>query len=349
MGKRTQRRRHVHSPAEWENLPDEQILQIRIRDLGLRIEGTVLEERINRLYAELDAKGIRLHPPCYLTDEWLTPDGMPIIGVPFVLAHPRLTQLERNIMLEVEGGTDEWCMRLLRHETGHALNYAYLLHKRTRWRELFGAFRTPYRNSYTAAPYSRRYVNHLEDNYAQAHPDEDFAETFAVWLTPGEKWRQIYQRWPALKKLNYVDHLMSQIGSEAPTVVARDTPWSAARMKSTLAAYYERKRRLLGDDFPGFYDPGLQRLFAVRDEGIARQKASRFLRAHRRQIVNSVAVWTGQRKFDVDKLMGKLIPRCEDLELCLRKPPEDTMFDTAAFVTAVMSKIHRFRDGDSKK
>ena len=25
---------------------------------------------------------------------------------------------------------------------------------------------------------------HLDPWYAQSHPDEDFAETFAVWLTP---------------------------------------------------------------------------------------------------------------------------------------------------------------------
>ena len=228
-----------------DRLSDQEILAARVCDLDLRIEGTALEDRIRRLYAELDRKGISFHPPCYLADEWLTPDRTPVIGVPFYLAHPKLIHLERKMMLEAEGSTEAWCMKLLRHEAGHALGYAYLLYRRTRWRELFGPFSRRYSSAYSAQPYSKRFVIHLDDNYAQAHPDEDFAETFAVWLTPGSRWEERYAGWPALKKLQYVDHLVRSIGGRPPLMTDRRTPWSASRMRSTLALLYERKRRHL--------------------------------------------------------------------------------------------------------
>jgi hypothetical protein len=328
------------STAAWEELSDEELLKMRVRDLKLQIEGTLLEDRIQRLYAELEASGIAFRPSCYLADEWLTPDGIPVLGIPFYLAHPRLAHLEKKMMLEAEGGTDAWCMKLLRHETGHAINYAYKLYTRTRWRELFGPYSTRYTSAYSAQPYSKRFVNHLEDNYAQSHPDEDFAETFAVWLTPHSKWQEKYNGWPAMKKLQYVEHVARTIGDRPPLVTTHQTPWSAARMRSTLAAYYDRKRRYLGDDFPGYYDPALQRVFSGRQAESA-VKAAQFLRAMRRHIVNSVSLWTTQRKFDIDKLIRKLTMRCEALQLYLNKSEKDAICEVTAFITAAMTQIRQ--------
>ncbi|MBN1309411.1 MAG: putative zinc-binding metallopeptidase [Chitinispirillaceae bacterium] len=326
-----------------DELSEEELLRVRIRDLHLSIEGSILEERIARLYRELDEKGILFRPPCYLTDEWLAPDGIPMVGIPFYLVHPRLTHLEKKMMLEAEGDTDAWCMQLLRHETGHAINYAYRLYRRSRWRELFGPFTTPYLSTYSAQPYSRRYVVHLEDNYAQAHPDEDFAETFAVWLAPGRAWEEKYRGWPAMKKLLYVDHLMSCVGKKPPEISTQRMLWSATRMRSTLKEYYERKRHSLRDDFHGYYDPGLLRIFTVRSGTEQHKKsAAHFLSIHRRHIINSVSMWTMQRKFDIDKLVTRLRQRCADLGLSVYKSDAETMFETASFITAVMGKLQRF-------
>jgi hypothetical protein len=326
-----------------DELSEEALLEARIRDLNLSIEGTALEERIARLYQELEERSILFRPPCYLADEWLVPDGIPVVGIPFFLAHPRLTLLERKMMLEAEGDTDAWCMQLLRHETGHAINYAYHLYRRTRWRELFGTFTKPYLSTYSAQPYSRRYVIHLQDNYAQAHPDEDFAETFAVWLAPGRTWEEKYRGWPAMKKLVYVDHLMSSIGTKLPEFAKHRMLWSAARMRSTLKEYYERKRRSLREDFPGYYDPGLLRIFKIRSGAMQHnESAARFLGTHRRHIITSVSMWTMQRKFDIDKLVTRLQQRCNDLGLSVYKSDAETMFETAAFITAVMGKLQRF-------
>ncbi|MHC4155352.1 MAG: putative zinc-binding metallopeptidase, partial [Planctomycetota bacterium] len=275
-----------------------------------QIPGSPLEPLIDQLYEELDAKGIPFHPPCYLADEWLCPDKVPLIGIPFCLAHPRLKQIEQKMMFEVEGGTDESCIKLLRHECGHALNYAYQLYKRTRWRELFGRFSAAYSDSYYYQPYSRRYVVHLEDNYAQAHPDEDFAETFAVWLAPNANWEQKYRGWPVVKKLQYVDGLINKIGDRAPTVTAQGRPpWSA--------------------------------LFSTKSGGPSPLKASKILRHHRRQLVNSVTRWTGHRKYDIHQLVNSLIARSDTLELFGRTGDTDNMIGVTALVTAIANNTLR--------
>ncbi len=347
------------APPDWQNASDEDLLKFRIRDMGLQIPGTVLESRVARLYSELEQKGISFKPACYLADEWLCPDREPIIGIPFYLAQSRLVSIERKMMLEAEGSTEDWCMKLLRHECGHALNYAYCFFSRKEWRKLFGPFETPYFNvTYHAKPYSKRYVIHLEDNYAQAHPDEDFAETFAVWLDPAQDWRLRYRGWPAMKKLEYVDSIMREITEKAPEVTTTSMPWSAQRMTSSLGAFYDRKRKYLGAEFPGYYDPGLRRIFrdppvvespdkslekpAEKPSEKPSEKAERFLRKYRKTLLQSVGLWVPQRKFDVDRLLEKLIARSLHLDLRLRKSPEQTLLDVGSFITAILASLQRF-------
>jgi len=332
----------VRKIPDLDKLSDEEILQMRVRDLGTQIAGSELEPLVERLYSELDARGITCHPPCYLADEWLCPEKMPIIGIPFCLAHPRLKHIEQKMMYEVEGGSEAYCMKLLRHECGHALNYAYDFYKKTRWRELFGLFSAKYSGSYYYQPYSRRYVVHLEDNYAQSHPDEDFAETFAVWLAPDSEWQKKYRDWPVIRKLRYMDGLMKRIGPLPPVnTVQERPPWSAARMTSTLAAHYERKRLALGSEFQGFYDDSLMTLFAGKQSGSSAQKASKLLRQHRRELVESVARWTGHRKFDIRELINTLITRCDLLDLYARPSQSEDIIGLTALLTAIAGKTLR--------
>ena len=204
--------RRVDSPS-ISKLKEEQLLDVRLCDLGLSIKGTVLRERIEQLYDELAARGLKFKPHCWLSDDWYSPDGVPGIAIPFYLAHRRLMRLERKQLLEVEGGTHEWCMKILRHEAGHAIDTAYRLRRRRKYRELFGKVSQPYPQYYQPKPHSKRYVMHLDMWYAQSHPVEDFAETFAVWLRPRSRWRSQYREWPALRKLEYVQELMQEVQS----------------------------------------------------------------------------------------------------------------------------------------
>jgi len=203
-------------------------------DLDLVLERSPVWPRIERLYHELERKHLVFRPHCWISDEWYTPDGVPGIAIPFYLVHPRLAELERSQMREVEGGTVEWCMRILRHETGHAMENAFRLRRRHRRQELFGKTSKPYPKHYAPKPYSKRYVLHLEAYYAQSHPDEDFAETFAVWLTPKSGWRRRYAGWPALRKLEYVDELMHELAGKRPVVPTRRTA-CAPRCATTIA------------------------------------------------------------------------------------------------------------------
>ncbi len=201
----------------WPEFSDEALLDVRMSDLPLAIEGT-LADRIAQLRAELDARDLRFPLHFYLSDEWFTPDGATAIAIPFYLAHPRLEALEEAQMLEVEGGEYEWCMRILRHEAGHAIDNAFRLRRRRQRQHTFGSPSKPYPEFYTPKPYSKSFVLHLDSWYAQSHPDEDFAETFAVWLTPNSEWRQRYRGWRALGKLEYMDGLMDSLRGTPPPV-----------------------------------------------------------------------------------------------------------------------------------
>ncbi len=193
---------------DWTTLSDEELLDLRLCDLHLDIKGTALARQIRQLHREIRSHLLHFRPHFWLSDDWYTPDGIPGIAVPFYMAHPRLAKLEQNQMLEVEGGTPDWCMRILRHEAGHAIENAYGLRRRQRRQKLFGKTSKPYPDCYSPKPYSKSFVLHLDMWYAQSHPDEDFAETFAVWLTPASQWKERYVGWPALKKIEYVDSLM---------------------------------------------------------------------------------------------------------------------------------------------
>ncbi len=126
------------SNSRWTRYSDEKLLDLRICDLDLTFDDTALVALRDQLYAELAQHRIRIKPHCWLSDDWFSPDGIPGIAIPFYMAHPRLMRLERKKMLEVEGGTKSWCMRILRHEAGHAIDTAFRLHRRKAYREMFG-------------------------------------------------------------------------------------------------------------------------------------------------------------------------------------------------------------------
>jgi hypothetical protein len=230
-----------HPQPRWAGVPDEGLLELRLCDLRLRIEDSALAGRLARLSSELERAGIRFRPHAWLSTGWFTPYGASGFAIPFYLAHPRLARLERSMMGEVEGGTEAWCMRLLRHEAGHAIDNAYRLHRRKSWREHFGRFGEPYRVTYAAKPRSRDHVVNLDHWYAQSHPAEDFAETLAVWLSPGSQWRTRYANWPALRKLEYVDALMREIASRPPVVRTRERTDSLPKLRWTLREHYRRR------------------------------------------------------------------------------------------------------------
>ncbi len=298
-----------------DHLPLQRILNMRLSDLDLQIEETWIEECVYRLHDELAERDILLQPHCWLSDEWFSPKESPGIGIPFYLAHPRLMKLERREIYEVEGGSRRECMQLLRHETGHAIQVAYQVHRRRRWQQLFGRSTQRYPDFYRPNPTSRNHVQHLEGWYAQCHPDEDFAETFAVWLKPRSAWRKKYANWPALEKLEYVDALMKELAGVKPKVGNRKKPLRLSTLKHTLRDYYDQKREHYAVDAPESFDPDLERLFVTPDQTRAGMTAHAFLRQYRVEIRELVARWTGEYQFVVDQVLKQIMLRSKQKRL----------------------------------
>jgi hypothetical protein len=333
-----------HTPVGPELLPemsDEELLDLQMRQLDIRIEGSSLEPRIAQLHDELAARGLTFRPHYWLSDEWFTPDGIPGIAIPFYLAHPRLAKLELGQMLEVEGGDPEWCMRILRHEAGHAFDNAFALRRRRTRREVFGSPKEEYPEFYAPKPYSKSFVLHLDSWYAQSHPDEDFAETFAVWLTPNSQWEKRYHDWPALKKLEYMDRLMHSINGRDPVVVSRQTLDPLTRLRKTLRQHYRRKRRHYGVDHPGFYDRDLRRLFSDAPEFAANMPASQFISRIRRSVRQLVSSWTGIYQYTIDQVLEDMIERSRELKLRLAVPEDEARQQFTVLLTVqAMNYLH---------
>jgi hypothetical protein len=325
----------------WTRWPKERLLETPIRELELRIAGSPLEARIDQLYGELAQRGFAFRPHFWLSDDWYCPDGVPGVAIPFFLAHPRLRRLEREAMMEVEGGTAEWCMRLLRHETGHALLNAYCIHERRDWRRVFGRPNAAYPATYLPKPYSKRYVLNLPNWYAQAHPHEDWAETFAVWLRPRSGWRRRYRSWPALKKLEYVDGLMREIRAVRPRLRNRREEHPATTMRMTLRQYYAEKVARYGSDRPEFSDRDLQKLFSAEPSQGSGEKASRYLRRVQREVIDIVERWTAEYKYRISEVLKEMARRCDRLQLRVAHDRLETKTELAAFLTAtIMHKLY---------
>jgi hypothetical protein len=317
---------------KWASWPDERLLQLRLKDLKVTVEGTWLADCLRDLHAELEERGIGIKPHAWISEEWFSPDDTPGIAIPFYLAHPRLMRLERKKIIDVEGGTVHECMRILRHEAGHVVQHAYALHRRRKWQRLFGRSSQRYPSYYRPNPASKNFVQHLRLWYAQSHPDEDFAETFAVWLKPRSNWRKRYAGWPALKKLEYVDELMAEIADEKPVLTRRLRVDPLSRNSQTLAEFYKKKQAMYAVDVPTTYDRDLHRIFSA-DQSRA-LTATVFLRKHRQQLRQMVAKWTGEYQLTIDSLLDEMIDRCRELKLRAPGPERQLVMDFAVLLTA---------------
>jgi hypothetical protein len=332
------------SDPDWASWPDEKLLDLRLCDLGVSIAGTGLERLIEQVNGELAVRGLRFRPHYWLADEWFTPDGVPGVAIPFYLAHPRLAKLELTQMLEVEGGDPESCLRILRHELGHAIDNAYDLRRRPTRRRVFGPPATPYPEYYTPKPYSKSFVQHLDHWYAQSHPDEDFAETFAVWLDPHSMWTTRYAGWPAERKLQYMDRLMRELAHRRPIVRSVRQLDPVSRLRKTLRDHYRSKREHYGLDHPDFYDSDLRNLFSDSSQYAKNPSAARFVQRNRREVRTTVASFTDSYQYTIDQLLEKIIERCRELNLRLMDSEESTKTDFLVFLTVqTMNYLHSGR------
>ena len=316
-----------------------------ISEMGLKIEGSELEKLISRLYAELERKGIRFKPKFYLTDTWGCPDKVPVVGVPFYYANSVLSQIEDRMNGDLED--EHELMMTLRHEAGHAINYAYRLYESAQWQDTFGRFDEPYHDYFRPNPRSREFVKHLHQQvgpyagriYAQKHPDEDFAETFAVWVSPRSNWRAKYRNWSALKKLKYVDRLMKEIGPKKPVLTDGDLIHPLESLNLTLLEYYNKSEERYRQKAQGYVDDVLREVFSTNGKGEERIPAAGFIEKNRHHLVEMISHWTGEKGSEVNALMDKLTDRAKDLGLNLspRRQSRKLIEFTALATTLVMN------------
>jgi len=319
------RRAPARPPLVLAQADDQELLAARLCDLPIRIDGSLLDRRVRRLHRELQGRGIVALPHVYLSEEFFNPDGVVGFAVPFYLAHPRLMRLERSQMLEVEGAGEGECRRIFRHEAGHAIDEAYKLHEQARYQQLFGDPALSYPASYTPRVESREHVINLTSWYAQAHPVEDFAETFAVWLNPFIDWRTAYKGWPALEKLEYVDNVMRKVAGKPPPVADQREVEPLRLLRHTLGDHYAEKRKYFAWNWPANYDQDLRRIFADGAENTDGKPATRFLRRVRPQLRARIAEGTGVHAYAVDQLLRQMIARAQKLDLRVIDAPEATI------------------------
>jgi hypothetical protein len=327
----------------WTRLSDEELLKLRFRDLKLKLQRSPVAPRVRRLYRELASRGIEFKPHVWFGEEWFSPDGVPGIAVPFYLAHPRLERLERRMMRNVEGGNAGSSMRILRHEAGHAIDTAYRLRRRKSWREVFGPASLPYPNTYKARPGSRRYVQHLGEWYAQSHPCEDFAETFAVWLKPNSAWRNTYADWPAFQKLQFVDQLMGDVRQARPPVRSRARIEPIEELDLTLAEHYRRKLERYSSYRRTMIDHVLERVFTNDSPRARTLKAATLLRQHQAQLVRAVVREVGVDRYSVQQMLRIAIERTDKLQLRIRGSRRDALRH-ARWMLARITRLYSERE-----
>lgn len=314
----------------------------RIRDLGLTIEGTRLEPLVARLEAELAAAGIRVRPRVYLSDEWGVPFGTVAIGIPFYLARPDLVAIQEQQVGMVEGVSDADIMKYLRHEMGHVVSYAYRLYEREDWIRQFGSMTQPYLEDYRPKPFSRRFVRHLPGWYAQKHPDEDWAETFAVWVTPPPPdWRKTYANWTtALGKLEYCDRLMGELRGAEPLVRSEELDVPVSEITESLEEHY--KHRNGQEPLPPGLEGALTAIF--EDLGLpedsrpeaARKPAGGLIRRMEKDLVANVFRWTGHFPERTRPLVRRLAEMADQLKQVY---PADRESEAAVAITALVTAL----------
>lgn len=345
-------------PSPDTSTPLIRLLATPICDLRLTISGGRLGPLIAAFQKELERAGlVRLRPHFYLSTEWGVPFGSISLAIPFYLARADLIALHAQQVSFLEGAGRGDFLRYLRHEMGHIVNYAYRLYDRPDWTERFGSVDVDYVEEYRLQPFSRRYVCHLPGWYAQKHPDEDWAETFAVWMTPSYDWRAAYADWPeALAKLEYCDRLIREINPRDPEVTELDGDGDINLYSCTLQQFYDGEcdeeagedkeaKDLPSDEglmlAPALDAPlrGIFEDFGDREDlssTAPRLPAGDLIRGLERDLVANVFLWTGCFPERVRPLVRQLAERADQLRQVF---PADREMAAVAAVTSLVTAL----------
>lgn len=336
-------------PAPEPAFQESSLRTAHIRDLGLQISGTQLEPIIREFEQELTALGLtKLRPRFYLSTEWGVAFGTISIALPFYLAKPELEAIQAEQVGHIEGVSRADILKYLRHEMGHVVNYAFRLYEQEEWVKLFGSITQPYIEDYKPQPFSRRFVHHLPGWYAQKHPDEDWAETFAVWMTPAHDWRKEYEKWAtALAKLEYCDRIINELREREPAVRSEERDEDVGELTYSVHDYYSKLGSGTGEMPPGL-EGALTAIFEDLDvpensHQSPRKPAGALIKRMERDLVANVFRWTGHFPERTRPLVRYLAERADQLKQVY---PENREADVAVAITTLvtalaMNHVHR--------
>lgn len=316
----------------WEKLSDHELLDLRFCDLELKIEGSRIEPVIHTLYSELEQKKLMFKPHVWISEDWFAIDGIPGIAVPFYILHKKLSQLCKKMQLEDEGYNKKDAIKLLRHEAGHAIDNAYKLRLSRQRQKLFGFSKTSYPETYAPQFESSNYVTHLNPWYAQAHPDEDWAESFAIWLTPNSNWKKIYTGTVAIKKLEFIDQLMKTIENKQPLVQKLNQPGDISISRRKLKTFFTNKSESLNSDHNLNLLPMLNFIFSIEKKHKQLKRADKFIKEHKDILSKKISFWTGHNSFTIHLILSKIIKTCSEHNMHLMKSEKDTLMELMAML-----------------
>ncbi|MGE3229305.1 MAG: putative zinc-binding metallopeptidase [Hyphomicrobium sp.] len=330
--------------SRLDYLPDSELLRLRFCDLPLRLKGSLIEQRAQSVFDELAARDIRFRPTLWISEQWYNPDEVVGFAVPFYLLHPRLIRLERKMMLEAEGASLDEALSIVRHETGHAVDEAFQLRKMREYRKVFGSPQRAYPKDYIADSDSRDFVQHLNAWYAQSHPVEDFAETFAVWLQSRQGWRRKYRDWPAFEKLSAVDAWMGDLRGVEPEIKPRRVANELKESTRTLGEHYDEKREFYAVDAEDEFDGALHRIFEANGSGPrgrGHMSAAALLAEYRTRLRRRTAKPLGVPAYVVDQVLRQLVLRARTLKLRQSRSKAETMKKVSRLVSRATVAIIR--------
>ncbi len=314
-----------------DNMQREELLNTPICELDISLNNSWVNDCIKQLKKELLNKDITFSPKFWIGDDWYCPDGIVGISIPFFIFHPKLIALEKEFMGEVEGANKKECMKLLRHEIGHALDNAYRLRFNRQRQKLFGKSSLNYPHTYLPLNYSKKYVRHLKYCYAQSHPDEDWAETFAVWLTPKSSWKNVYKNWPALKKLELVDTIVNSIKNKRPINNKKEIIEPTSENTMTLKKFYQiRCKQNKNSIIP------MNELFSIKKNGI---KASKLIAKEKKEICKYVSNKSGYYQYHIEKILKDIQNRCHKKNLYFKYNDYNFMLSNA-----ILKRINNYID-----
>jgi len=166
---------NLYSDDELLLMPIKKLARGRVQSFSREIKAFITKE--------LKARSIHFSPAVWCSTEWFSPDGCAGFAYPFYLLDDRFKQIYLNYFYEIEGKDQIEIKKIIRHECAHALDNAFALRKLKKRQSLFGYSSVIYPTSYSPNLTSNNFIHHLGDCYGASHPDEDWAETFAVWLS----------------------------------------------------------------------------------------------------------------------------------------------------------------------